>query len=144
MLAYESVAAGSAKLGLWAAPQITMYGVPSDLPLGRFVGQDLNQIALGRFQLQFHFSGTGSIFAESRWELRGPSGEIVDAACERAERDCHRVHQVIDVPVARYSIDAQRSFTLFFKSGHALTVFDDSEQYESFSPHLDGEGSLFI
>ena len=105
-----------------------MYGVPSDLPLGRFVGYRLNQIALGRFQLPFHFTGAGSICAESRWELRGPSGDIGDAACEHAERDSYRVHQVIDVPVVRFSIDAPRSFTLFFESGDALTFFDDSEQ----------------
>jgi hypothetical protein len=121
-----------------------MYGVPSDLPLGRFVGFDLNQIALGQFQLQFHFAGAGSISAESRWELRGPSGDMVDAACEHTERDCYRVHQVIDVPVVRFCIDAPRSFTLFFSSGHALSIFDDSEQYESFSVHLEGGERFFI
>jgi hypothetical protein len=121
-----------------------MDGVPSDLPLGRFVGYSLNQIALGRFQLPFHFTGAGSICAESRWELRGPSGDIVDAACEHAERDSYRVHQVIDVPVVRLSIDAPRSFTLFFESGDALTFFDDSERYESLAVHLEGTETIFI
>jgi hypothetical protein len=121
-----------------------MYGVPPDLALGRFIGRDLNQIALGRFQSQFDFAGAGSIFSESYWELRGPDGDIVDAACEHAERDCYRVHDIIDVPVLRFTIDAPISFTLVFESGHALTVFDDSNQYESFSVHLDGEGGIFV
>ena len=47
-----------------------MYGVPADLPVNVFVGKEFNQIGLGRFQIQFHCSGTGSIFVEGRWELR--------------------------------------------------------------------------
>jgi hypothetical protein len=121
-----------------------MYGVPPDLPLGRFVGRDLNQIALGRFQIQFHFAVAGSIFAESYWELHGPAGDIVDAACEHAKRDCYRIHEVIGVPVLGFTIDAPISFTLVFESGHALTVFDDSDRYESFSVHLDGESGIFV
>ncbi len=40
---------------------VRMYGVPADLPIQPFIGQDLSQICLGRFQIPFHFSGTGSI-----------------------------------------------------------------------------------
>jgi hypothetical protein len=37
-----------------------MYAVPADLPIQPFVGQDLNQICLGRFQIQLHFSGAAA------------------------------------------------------------------------------------
>ena len=121
-----------------------MHGVPPDLPLARFVGHECNQVALGQFQIQFHFAGTGSIFAESRWEVRSPSGELVDAACEHGKRDCYRIHEIIDVPVVSYAIDSPLSFTLFFKSGHALIVFDDSDQFECFSVNLEGDGSIYI
>lgn len=121
-----------------------MHGVPPDLPLDRFVGRECNQIGLGRFQIQFQFSGTGSLHVESRWELRCPMGEIIDGAREHVERECYRIHRVIDVPIVRFVIDSPRSFTLFFKTGEALTVFDDSDQYESFSVHLEGDGSIYI
>ena len=121
-----------------------MFGVPSDLPLARFVDHECNQVALGQFQVQFHFAGAGSISAESRWELRSPNGELVDAACEHTKRDCYRIHKIIDVPVVSFAIDAPVSFTLFFESGHVLIVFDDSHQYESFAVHLEGDGSIFI
>ena len=121
-----------------------MHGVPSDLPLTPFVGRECNQIALGRFQVQFHFSGTGSIFAEARWELRGPSGDLIDAACDHAERESYRIHIIIDVPVVRFAIDPPLSFTLFFESGHTLTIFDESDQYESFSLALEGVGRDYI
>ena len=72
-----------------------MYGVPADLPIQPFVAQDLNQICLGRFQIQLHFSAAGSISVEGRWDL-------------------------------------------------ALTVFDDSEQYESFSINVEGQPPLYV
>ena len=44
----------------WATPTyvVAIYGVPVDLSIQRFVGQELNQICLGRVQIQLHFSGT--------------------------------------------------------------------------------------
>ena len=121
-----------------------MHGVSTDLPFAPFVGQECNQVALGRFQIQFHFSGVGSIHAESRWELCNDKGEIIDASCEHAKRDCYRVHRILDVPVVRFVIGSPRSFTLYFESGGALTVFDDSDSYESFSIHLNSGGRIYI
>ena len=98
----------------------------------------------GQFQIQFHFSGEGSIFVESRWELRDSTGAILDGACAHTTRESYRVHKIIDVKVARYTIDSPRSCTLYFESGHALTIFDDSEKYESFSVQLETGASIFI
>ncbi len=121
-----------------------MYGVGVDLPLDHFVGQELNQIALGQFQVQLHFSGTGSIFVEGAWELRDPDGALVDRDREHADRDCYRIHRVIDVPVVRFEIDPPRSFTLVFESGFRLTVFDDTPQHEAFSIHIDGQPTVYV
>ena len=110
-----------------------MYGVPADLPLQRFVGVELNQVALGRFQIQFHFAGAGSLYVESKWELRSPKGEVVDREIPHAERQSYRVHHIIDEQVGSYEINPPLSFTLHFKNGFSLTIYDDSEQYESFS-----------
>ena len=121
-----------------------MYGVPSDLPIERFVGRELNQICLGRFQLQFHCSGTGSIGVEGHWELTDAQGALVDAAHDHADRDSYRLHRIIDVPIVRSSLDPPRSFTLYFENGFQLTVFDQSPQYESFSIQLDGEPTLYV
>jgi hypothetical protein len=73
-----------------------MYGVPVDLPLQPFVGQELSQIALGRFQTQLHFAGTGTISIEGQWELRDPNGALIDAETEHAQRDCYRIHRLIE------------------------------------------------
>jgi len=121
-----------------------MYGVPTDLPVERFVGHELNQVCLGRFQVQFHCSGTGSIFVEGRWELRDKTGALLDSVREHSERLSYQIHRILDVPIERAAVDPPRSFALFFKGGLALTVFDESEEYESFSIHLDGEPSIYV
>jgi hypothetical protein len=121
-----------------------MYGVPADLPIQPFVGQELNQICVGRFQINLHFSGAGSISVEGGWELRDKTGDIVDRAEGHETREGYRIHRLIDVPVVRFSIDPPRSFTLYFKTGLALTVFDNSEQYESFSIAVDGQPTLYV
>lgn len=121
-----------------------MYGVPKHLKLDRLIGQGFNFIGIGRFQIQFHISSFVAIHVEGRWELRDAAGAVVDSDREHAERDVCRFHFIIDVPISRFSLNAPRSFTLFFESGHSLTIFDDNEQYESFSIHFSGEPSLYI
>jgi hypothetical protein len=113
-----------------------MYGVPADLPLEPFVGDECSQIGLGRFQLQFRFRRAGQIVVEGKWELCDATGIVVDhsawATREEADaRDAWRIHKIIDVRVAGYTIDAPQSFTLFFQNGYSLTVYD-TPHYESF------------
>lgn len=121
-----------------------MYGVPADLPLQPFVGLEFNQVALGRYQTQFHCAGAGSIFVEGRWELRTAAGEIVDAKVDHHKRDVYRLHTIIDVSVAAFEIDPPRSFTIVFQNGHRLSVFDDDPQHEAFSIHVDGQPPIYV
>jgi len=53
------------------------------------------------------------------------AGNIVDRAEEHETRESYRIHRLIDVTVARFSIDPPRSLTLFFDNGLALAVFND-------------------
>ncbi len=110
-----------------------MRGVPANLPLQPFVGQTLIQVSLGEFQLQFHFHEAGCISVEGNWQLVDSSGRVVDHAMENKEREVYRVHLLLGMSVSTYTIDPPKSFSLLFSSGHTLTVFDDSDRYESFS-----------
>lgn len=121
-----------------------MHGVPDTLPLEPFVGLEFNQIALGRYQTQFHCAGAGSIHVEGRWELRKSDGTLVDASTEHEQRDASRLHTLLDVPIRGFEVDPPRSFTLVFENGHRLSVFDDDPQHEAFSIHLDGRPSMFV
>ena len=112
-----------------------MYGVPAHLNLSAFHGATLDQIALGAFDLQFHFSGAAHphIGVEGHWELRGPDGVVLDQQMENAERTAYRLHVLLGRTVTASDVDPPRSFALTFDNGHVLRVFDDSPEYESFS-----------
>ncbi len=119
-----------------------MYGVPTDLPLHSFVGSECSHIGLGQWQIQFHFIGSGgidvgNITIEGRWELREQSGEVIDRSQEPSERKSYCVHKIFGLPITHFVNDAPKSFTLFFRDGFSLTVYDDSEQYESFSLYIE-------
>jgi hypothetical protein len=126
-----------------------VYGVPHDLDLRRFVGATLIQIALGEFQVQFHFQaadGAGSegmlyIGVEGGWELRDGSGELVDHSGPNSEREAYRLHRLLGRAVVGTELDAPRSFALRFADAEELRVFGGSDQYESFSIQ---PGNIFV
>jgi len=115
-----------------------MYGVPPDLPLDRFVGRECSLIGIGRFEIRFLFPDAGDIYVQGGWEIRDGSGGIVDRSLEHAARNCYRAHVILDSPVQRFVVEPPSSFTLYFENGFSLTIFDDSEQFESFSIQPDG------
>jgi hypothetical protein len=83
--------------------------------------------------MQFHFHPVGQISVEGRWELRDAAASLLDEMKPNAERDALYLHVLLAKIVDGFSLDAPRSFSLCFESGHVLTIFDDSSQYESFS-----------
>jgi len=110
-----------------------MYGVPADLPLDRFLGKECTLIAIGRFEIRFLFPSTGDICVYGKWEVCNDTGSVIDRRQDHESRKCYSMHNIIDSPVHRYTIDAPRSFSLDFENGYSLTVFDDSDEHESFS-----------
>ena len=122
-----------------------MHGVPSDLPLERFVGKELNQIAIGRFDVQLSFASVGTISIWGKWELRDPAGAVVDAQHDHETRESYRLHRLLNLTVVRFELDPPRAFTLVFDPGYRLTVFDDTpSRYESFSIALADGTSVIV
>jgi len=120
-----------------------MYGVPADLDLTPFIGLDLNQICLGPFDLRFHFdkgASSGSISVEGSWSLADAAGKTIDESegpvgmpPGNRSRGGWRLRELLADTVQSGQVDPPRSFSLTFASGRRLTIFDDSDQYESFS-----------
>ena len=110
-----------------------MYGVPKDLPLQRFVGDSLFQIAIGVDGVHFIFGKAGTISVTGRWELHDKAGQLVDKAEDNGTRSQYRAHVVLNQDVVAQSINSPESFSLTFSGGHKLTVYDDTPQYESFA-----------
>jgi hypothetical protein len=117
-----------------------VYGVPEDLDLRPLHGDYLTQVCLGLSDLQFCFGAGGCISVWGHWEVRAADGTVLDQAVEDlAGRDCWRVHRLLMATVTASRLDPPRSFTVLFDNGMSLTVFDDSQQYESCSITLGGD-----
>jgi hypothetical protein len=114
-----------------------MYGVPSTLPLERFVGDYLFSVNINAGGIHFCFGNSGTICVEGRWELTNPNDQIVDERCDNSRRDAYRVHVLLNEYVIDFAIDAPKSCSLVFSNGHRLTIFDDTSQYESFAIYPD-------
>ena len=115
-----------------------MYGVPADLDLTGFHGTTLILIGVAEQTLHFTFqpetpSPLYEVVVEGGWDLRDAAGDIIDRKQDHATRDVYRVHRVLGRTVVSSAVDGPKSFTLQFDSGHKLTVYDDSDRYESFS-----------
>lgn len=110
-----------------------MYGVPADLPVQQIVGDYLCQVCVGMDGVHFSFGHSGTISVGGRWELTDANGKTVDCACEYEAREAYRVHAIFNQDVISAIVDPPKSFSLTFANGYRLTVYDDSEKYESFS-----------
>lgn len=121
-----------------ATGEYHLYGVPADLDLSGFYGATLIQIGVGENTLHFVFQPPvprpiHTIMVEGGWVVRDDEGVPIDQVQEHSTRDAYRVHRLLSRDVVGSSLDAPRSFTLKFDSGHELEIIDDSTQYESFS-----------
>jgi hypothetical protein len=87
--------------------------------------------------LHFVFGAGGRISVAGDWQVKDGAGKVIDQAVEETgqpwKRDCYRVHDLLMATVTWSEVNPPQSFTLFFDNGMSLTVFDSSEQYESFS-----------
>ena len=118
-----------------------MYGVPADLDLSRFKNATLIQLRVGQFDVQFCFENRTTVSVEGKWELWDATGSLVDATKPNRERTALYLHILLGRRVCEWSLDAPRSFSLKFDSGHLLTIFDESRDYESFSIQ---PGDIFV
>ncbi len=115
--------------------------MPLGLDLNPFVGSSLDQIGIGAHQVSFRFSGPWGVGdarldVEGKWALYDSNGAVVDRSLEDdqkpSDREAYRIHRVLGHTVLRFALDPPRSLTLTFDDGSYLTVWDDSDSYESF------------
>lgn len=117
-----------------------MYGVPKDLEKHLPIGETLIQLLIGEFQIQFQFD-EHNISVEGMWRLN----DIDDNPIDSNKRDNKNVETHLPVLLGKKAIScfvhAPQSFTLVFEKGYRLTIYDDSQQYESFSIQ---PGDIFV
>jgi hypothetical protein len=121
-----------------------MYGVPVDLPIERFLGDALTQVRIGMDGVHFVFNQTGIIGVFGLWKLHDVDGEIIDQTREHPDRQHYRIHIIINANLTDFSMNPPHSFALKFSTGHQLTIYDDTPQYESCTINFEDELMIII
>ena len=114
-----------------------MYGLkPEHIKnLEHLCGQDLIQVAIGEYQLQFATGPArgGGISVEGRCELADAAGTMLDV-WDRGKRSASfRFLELLGKTIKDVSIDSPKSFVMTFDDGRSLRFVDNSDKYESFS-----------
>jgi hypothetical protein len=118
-----------------------MYRIPLDLDLSRLVGSEINQICLGRHDVQFKFSGLCHISTQITVIVKHEDDLISSWNENWSTAD---FQMLLNRKIEGYSIPDDRSLVIVFCGGYTLMLRDDSDQYESMQIWLGGPGLIII
>jgi hypothetical protein len=122
-----------------------MYRFPLNLDLSRMVGSDLNQMRLGRYDVQFVFDSDVTIAVQSRITVLENDEPIADWNSERNWSNLN-FQKIVNATVAGCSVLDEQTLEIRFSENFAIQLFDDSDQYESMQIWFkcDGQGPIII
>jgi len=110
-----------------------MYGLKKEIDLSFLVGRELIQLAIGLYQVQFHFDEDVTVSVEAefcyfdsqdKWNWRqDPISPQVAA----------RTVAILGATITGFESNENGTLALMFSNGHSLTILDPVKQYESYS-----------
>jgi hypothetical protein len=107
-----------------------MYGLPKHIELGFLLKKELQSVSFGLHEVILCFNDYLTINVTSECTYQSKAGEIVkiDSYIASATLICTLISQ--SIAEARGEEDG--TLTLQFTNGDMLTIYDDSNQYESY------------
>lgn len=109
-----------------------MYGLKPDVDLSFFLGKELIQVAVGPYDVQFHFHESVSLSVQNRIEHISEGVETEWDGDENKPLAAASLLGLIGSSVTSVQGDSDGTLTLRFSNGDLLRVFDDNEHYESY------------
>lgn len=116
-----------------------MYGLKKETDLKFLAGRELIQVAIGLYQVQFHFDEDVTVSVEA--EFRYFDGQ--DEWNWRQEPSSHQIaaRTVAMLGASITALDSQQDGTLAlaFSNGHRVTILDSFKEYESYAVTRPGQ-----
>lgn len=114
-----------------------MYGIPLNLDLKDIIGSEIEQICLGRYDVQFRFRSGRSINVQGDIELR--KGEAVIAIWNEQDNWSSGTFQkLLNTKVLAYVVPHERLLRVEFEGDYSLCLYDSSDQHESMQLYPEG------
>jgi hypothetical protein len=111
--------------------EANVYGLPKDIDLTFLIGREVTQVAIGVYQVQFHFDEDVCIsvessftYSDSQQEWTWREGLVLIAAHTAA---------LLSAKIESFNAQQDGTISMVFSNGHRLTIFDSSKNYESYS-----------
>lgn len=120
-----------------------MYAVPSDLDLGRLIGQGLTYICIGKFGMELHFDNDridcgGTVMADvggaTTLIFDTHPGLLVGATMEDriAWRDASILPSIVGETVTDWRVEGSHEFSITLSNGTKLRFQSYDSPYEDF------------
>lgn len=114
-----------------------MNGIPRDLNLSDIVGSEIQQIRVGRYDVQFHFGSGRGINVQGNVDiLKG--AHVIAEWREEAGWSTVAFHKLLNTTVVGYRVPHERLLEIQFEGELVLRLHDSSEQYESMQIYPEG------
>lgn len=108
-----------------------MYGFPNDLNLDDIIGTQIEQICLGRFDVQFRFGTERTICSQALVEVFRDDALISAWKPEESIWSNASFQMLLEPETEAYAVLHERLLEIRLKGGLKLHLHDSSSQFES-------------
>jgi hypothetical protein len=109
-----------------------MHGLKKEIDLSFLTGRELTQIAIGRFQVQFHFDENVAVSVEAEFRYFDGEQEWTWRQEPSSTHIAGRTVGMLGASITSFQSSEDGTLVLTFSNRHRLTVLDSSKQYESY------------
>lgn len=114
-----------------------MYGIPKELNLRDIVGSEIQQICIGRYDVQFRFGSGRSINVQSDVQILRNQHVIAEWNDSKGWSTT-AFHELLNARVTGYAVAHEKLLEVSFEGFLLLKLHDNSDQYESMQIYPEG------
>lgn len=109
-----------------------MYGLKKEIDLSFLTGRELIQVAIGSFQVQFHFDEDVGVSVEAEFRYFDGQQEWIWKQEPSSPHVAARAVAMLGASITSFERSEDGTLALTFSNGHRLTILDSSKEYESY------------
>jgi len=129
--------AARAGAGVWWELEEAVYGIPSELNLNDIVGSEIQQIRLGRYDVQLAFGSGRTIAVQGDLELF-EEDQLVASWNDQRNWSSLAFQRLLNAEVLSYSVVNEKLLEIKFEGDLTLYLHDSSDQYETMQIYPEG------
>ena len=109
-----------------------MYGLRKEIDLSFLTGRELIQVAIGSFQVQFHFDEDVAVSVEAEFCYFDGQDEWIWRQEPSSPQIAARTVAMLGASITSFETNENGTLALTFSNGHRLTILDSFKEYESY------------